>query len=71
MGNDERDKLRIILHYWTRHNIEHSHEFREWADKIAQLGEIEAAKKLEQAAQEMDKASQSLSNALSSLNKGE
>ncbi len=70
MGNDERDKLRTILHYWTKHNREHSQEFREWADKIAKLGEIEAAKKLEQAAQEMDKASQFLSNALSSLEKG-
>ena len=70
MGNDEREKLRIILHYWTKHNREHSQEFREWADKIAKLGEIEAAKKLEQAAQEMDKASKSLSNALSSLERG-
>lgn len=70
MGNDDREKLRTILHYWIKHNEEHSHEFREWADKVAKLGEIEAAKKLEQAAQEMDKASQSLSNALSSLEKG-
>jgi hypothetical protein len=70
MGNDEREKLRTMLHYWVRHNREHSQEFREWAGKIAKLGEIRAAKKLEQAAQEMDKASQSLSNALSSLEKG-
>ncbi len=70
MSNDEREKLRTLLHYWTKHNREHSHEFREWADKIAKLGEIEAAKKLEQAAQEMDKASKSLSDALSSLGKG-
>ena len=70
MGNDEREKLRTVLHYWTKHNREHSQEFREWADKIAKLGEIEAAKKLEQAAQEMDKASKSLSNALSSLERG-
>jgi hypothetical protein len=70
MGNDEIEKLRIMLHYWSRHNREHSHEFRDWADKIAKLGEIEAAKKLEQAAQEMDKASKSLSDALSSLEKG-
>ena len=70
MGNDEREKLRTILHYWARHNREHSQEFREWADKIAKLGEIEVARKLEQAAQEMDKASQSLSDALNSLEKG-
>jgi hypothetical protein len=70
MGNDERGKLRTMLHYWARHNREHSQEFREWADKIAKLGEVEAAGKLEQAAQEMDKASQSLSDALNSLEKG-
>ena len=70
MGNNDREKLKIILHYWIKHNEEHSHEFREWADKIAKLGDVEAAGKLEQAAQEMDKASQSLSDALSSLEKG-
>ena len=70
MDNDEREKLRTMLHYWTIHNREHSQEFSEWADKIAKLGEIEAAKKLEQAAQEMDKSSKSLSDALSSLEKG-
>ena len=70
MDNDAREKLKTILHYWTKHNREHSQEFREWADNIAKLGNIEAANKLKQAAQEMDKASKSLSNALSILEKG-
>jgi hypothetical protein len=70
MSNDDRVKLRTILHYWIEHNKEHSQEFREWADKIAKLGEIETAAELEQAAGEMDKASKSLSNALRSLKEG-
>lgn len=71
MTNDERQKLRTLLHYWREHNIEHGQEFREWADRIAKLGEIKTAEKLEQAAQEMDQASDSLSHALRSLEKGE
>jgi hypothetical protein len=71
MSNDDRLKLSTILHYWIDHNKEHSQEFREWADKIARLGEIEAAKELEQAAGEMDKASKSLSRTLTILKEEE
>jgi hypothetical protein len=70
MTSDERQKLRTMLHYWTTHNKEHSQEFREWADRITKLGEIETAKWLEQAAQEMDKASEALSHASRNLEKG-
>jgi hypothetical protein len=70
MTNDERQKLRTMLRYWLEHNKEHGQEFREWGDRIAKLGEIETATKLEQAAQEMDQASDSLSHALRSLGKG-
>ena len=69
MASDERKKLRTLLKYWTTHNKEHIQEFREWADGVTKLGELETAKWLEQAAQEMDKASEYLSHALKSLEK--
>ena len=70
MSNDDRVKLRTILHYWIEHNKEHSQEFSQWAERIAALSEIEPARWLRQATQEMDKASESLSHALKSLDKG-
>ena len=63
MGNDEKAKLRTLLNYWVEHNMEHSQEFREWADKAKAFGEVEAGEELLQAAQEMDKATKFLSQA--------
>ena len=63
MGGDEKVKLRTLLNYWVEHNMEHSQEFREWADKAKAFGEAEAGEKLLQAAQEMDKATKFLSQA--------
>jgi len=63
MGDDERVKLRTLLNYWVEHNMEHSQEFREWADKAKAFGEAEAGEELLQAAQEMDKATKFLSQA--------
>lgn len=63
MGEEERVKLRTLLNYWVEHNMEHSQEFREWADKAKAFGEVEAGDELLQAAQEMDKATKFLSQA--------
>jgi len=63
MGDEERVKLRTLLNYWVEHNMEHSQEFREWADKAKAFGEVEAGDELLQAAQEMDKATKFLSQA--------
>ena len=61
MGNDDLAKLKTLLGYWIEHNQEHSQEFREWADKVAGLGD--AGQDLRRAAEEMDKASRLLSQA--------
>lgn len=63
MGDEERVKLRTLLNYWVEHNMEHSQEFREWADKAKAFGETAAGEELLQAAQEMDKATKFLSQA--------
>jgi len=63
MGDEERVKLRTLLNYWVEHNMEHSQEFREWADKAKAFGEVEAGEELLQAAQEIDKATKFLSQA--------
>jgi len=67
MGNDDKAKLRTLLNYWMEHNKEHSHEFREWADKAKVLGEAEVSEEILAAVQEMDKSNESLSRALKRL----
>ena len=67
MDSDERAKLRTLLNYWVEHNQEHSHEFKEWADKARVLGEVEIAEEILQAAQAMDRASGLLSQSLKRL----
>jgi hypothetical protein len=67
MADDERAKLRALLHYWVEHNREHGQEFREWADKARNFGEAEIAAEILQAARDMDKASQLLSKSLKRL----
>jgi len=70
MGSDERAKLRMLLNYWVEHNREHSHEFKEWADKAKVLGEVEVAEEILQASREMDSASELLSKSLKRLEEG-
>lgn len=64
---DERAKLRALLNHWIEHNKEHGQEFREWAGKAKESGEIESGEDMLLAAQEMDKASEILSRALRRL----
>ena len=71
MGDEERVKLRTLLNYWVEHNMEHSQEFREWAEKVKGFGEAEAGEDMLRAAQEMDKASEILSQALRRLERRE
>ncbi len=70
MSSEERAKLRALLNYWSKHNREHSQEFREWADKAKAFGEVEVADEMLQASQEMDKASGLLSQSLKRLEEG-
>jgi nickel/cobalt exporter len=67
MVSDDRAKLRALLNYWVEHNQEHSHEFKEWADKAKALGEVNVAEDILQAVQAMDRASGLLSQSLKRL----
>ena len=64
MSNGEREKLKILLNHWIKHNKEHSKEFREWAEKAKRLGEAEPCDDIMGAAQELDKANEFLVRAL-------
>ena len=68
MSSDETlTRLKTLLGYWIDHNREHGEEFREWADRVRELGEAPAADDIAQAAQEMEKAGELLARALEKL----
>ena len=69
MDDNEKTRLRTRLGYWIEHNMEHSQEFKEWADKVKESGEAEISEEMLQAAQEMDKAGECLQRALRILEK--
>ncbi|MBW2333381.1 MAG: hypothetical protein JRF08_08165 [Deltaproteobacteria bacterium] len=41
MSDIEREKFRILLNYWVRHNREHGEDFKKWANKAKEIGETE------------------------------
>jgi hypothetical protein len=67
MGEEEREKLKILLGHWVEHNREHSEEFRKWAGKVADFGETIVHHNILEAVQQMDKANESLLRALEKL----
>ena len=67
VNGDEERKLRVLLDYWVRHNEEHGQEFREWAEKARDFGEVAVHNELVAAAEGMDKANASLARALKEL----
>jgi len=71
MVNEERAKLRTLLNYWIEHSKEHGQEFEEWAGKVKEFGDAEAAEEMLQAVRDMDKASECLQRALRRLEKKE
>jgi hypothetical protein len=63
----EKDKLRILLDYWVKHNREHSGEFREWAEKAREAGEPDMGSDIMEAVENMDRVDASLLRALGRL----
>jgi CHAD domain-containing protein len=58
----EREKLRVLLPHWIKHNEEHVAEFRQWAERVA-----EASEDITAAAHQMEVVNRSLRAALEKL----
>ena len=67
MSINEKDKLKTLLGYWVEHNEEHSGEFKEWAEKAREMGEVEVADEIMQAVENMDRVSVILTKTLKRL----
>jgi hypothetical protein len=63
----EKEKLRVLLDYWVKHNREHSEEFREWAEKARESAEPDIGSDIMEAVENMDRVDASLLRALGRL----
>ena len=67
MSNDDKTKLKSLLDYWIDHNEEHSQEFKEWAEKARDMGEVAVADEILLAVQNMDRVTEILSGTVKKL----
>ena len=54
MDGKEKEKLRILLDYWIKHNREHGEEFKEWAEKARNAGDMAIHDELMAAVEQME-----------------
>ena len=67
MNNEEKEKLRILLDYWIKHNREHGEEFKEWAEKVKKGGETAIYDELMLAVKQMENINIPLNNTMKLL----
>jgi hypothetical protein len=63
----EKEKLIVLLDYWIKHNTEHGDEFKEWADKVEDMGEEGVHDELVGAFQKMGEVNELLLKALEKM----
>ena len=51
---NDQEKLRFLLSHWINHNGEHAEEYQKWIEIAENLGQKDAASKLEEAIKQMD-----------------
>lgn len=60
MDEAEKEKLKILLTHWVKHNSEHTQGFSIWAEKAKGSGYLAVHDEIAQAVQQMDKANEFL-----------
>ena len=60
-------RLQRLLPHWIEHNEEHAEEFRKWAERAREAGEIHVADHLLAAARMLAQANEALEGALDHL----
>ena len=67
MSNEDREKLKHLLHHWAEHNEEHCEKYKEWAQKAKEFGDIKVHDTIMEAVRSTDKTNESLRAALDTL----
>ena len=70
MDKTEKEKLKILLDHWIEHNIEHTQEFTDWAEKAKGFGQAAVHDDIMQAVQQMNSVNEHLLKALEKLKEG-
>lgn len=64
---DDREKLPIIIKHWIEHNEDHIEEYRQWAEKAAELGLAGVKARITEAVKEIIQSNNLLKEALKEL----
>lgn len=64
---EERDRLRVMIEHWIKHNEVHFDEYQRWAEKASSLGMEEVKGKILQAVEQIKKANDIFRSALEGL----
>jgi len=64
---DDLIRLQRLLPHWIEHNEEHAEEFRKWAERAREAGEVHVADHLLAAARILAHANEALQGALDHL----
>ena len=64
---EDRAKLKHLIHHWVEHNRSHEASYTEWAERAREMEEAEAADLIEIAVEQMQKADKFLQMALEAM----
>jgi len=64
---DDLTKLRILLPHWIEHNQDHAASLQHWIVRAQELGQEEAARRIQQAVERMAACNRALTAALKAL----
>ena len=64
---EERDRLRVMVEHWIKHNEAHFDEYQRWAEKAGSLGMEEVKGRILHAVEQIKKANEILRSALEGL----
>jgi hypothetical protein len=64
---EDRAKLKHLVHHWIEHNRSHEASYTEWAGRARDMGDATVAEFIEMAVEQMEEADKLLGQALEHL----
>lgn len=64
---EDRERLKVMIEHWIRHNEAHFDEYRKWASVAASLGLEEVRQKIDEATARIQEANRIFQRALEGL----
>lgn len=64
---EERERLKVVLEHWIRHNESHFEEYRRWAEVAARIGLEGVRERIDEAIGHIEEANRLFREALGDL----